>query len=89
MRVATHCVEGTSIFVFNDGCVERRFCGGGDWELRGIVPKVFFFRREISSTARLISFKKSSSRNANSPASILSLKKCCVLKHFHLSLWFV
>ncbi|BAU02134.1 hypothetical protein VIGAN_11157100 [Vigna angularis var. angularis] len=74
MRVATHSVEGTSIFVFNDGCVECRFCGG-DWELRGIVPKVFFFRREISSTSRLISFKKSSSRNANSPASILSLKK--------------
>jgi len=43
MRVATHCVEGTSIFVINNGCFERRFCGAGDWELRGIVPEVFAF----------------------------------------------
>lgn len=40
MRVATHCGEATSI---NDGCVERRFFGAGDWELRGIVPEVFGF----------------------------------------------
>ncbi|XP_017408236.1 uncharacterized protein LOC108321099 [Vigna angularis] len=35
----------------------------------------FCFRREISCTARSISLRKSSSRNANSPASTLSLKK--------------
>ncbi|XP_047148645.1 homeobox protein LUMINIDEPENDENS-like [Vigna umbellata] len=35
----------------------------------------FCFRREISCTTRSISLRKSSSRNANSPASTLSLKK--------------
>ncbi|RDX77993.1 hypothetical protein CR513_41796, partial [Mucuna pruriens] len=37
MRVTMYCIEETSIFVINNGYMERRFFGVGDWELHKII----------------------------------------------------
>jgi len=88
MRVATHCVEGTSIFVINDGCVERRFCGAGDWELRRIVPKVFAFaERSLPQPDRSVSGNRRYAMQTHRCQP--SLSRNGAFSNIFISLWFV
>ena len=100
MCVATHCGEESSIFVVDDGRLERRFSGAAGWGYRGVVPEVFGFAeravpqpdRSVSGNCRyaMQTHRRQSSLSRNGvlsmPLFCLSIAYRVALKYFHFFL---